>query len=652
MSLPQRPGVLAGREELLAEVHALLADGDQPSPRLVVLCGLGGVGKTSLAAEYAYRHLAEVGVAWQLAAEEPAVLAVEMAELAAQLGGRDLAVPRDPVASVHAVLAAWPTSWLLVFDNARDEVSVRRFLPPAGRGRVLVTSQSQHWPGRPRVDVPVLEVSVATKFLISRTRDTNEQAAAALAGDLGGLPLALDQSAAYIQAAATTVSGYRALFAERRADMLARGEASGHPAGVSATLSLALQRLEAERPTAAALLRLLACLAAEPVPLRLILESTAPADDMDAGIALAVRPLLGDRLAAADAVAALRQYSLITAAGDGTVLVHRLVQAVTMDLMAADRAALWRQAAAVLIEAATPADTSRPASWPACAALLPHASVVLDLTSDGISDLATYLGASGSYSLARDTFRRIAEAHEAAPDYVPEHPDTLIARANLAFFTGQAGDPAAARDQYAALLPVMEEVLGAEHPDTLTARANLASFAGLAGDPAAARDQYAALLPVIEKILGAEHPDTLTARANLARWTGHAGDPAAARDHYAALLPVIEKISGAEHPDTLTARANLARWTGHAGDPAAARDQYAALLPTMEKILGAEHPDTLTDRANLATFTGLAGDPAAARDQYAALLPVREKVSGAQHPDTLTARVNLAHWRRQIEAAS
>jgi Tetratricopeptide repeat len=98
---------------------------------------------------------------------------------------------------------------------------------------------------------------------------------------------------------------------------------------------------------------------------------------------------------------------------------------------------------------------------------------------------------------------------------------------------------------------------------TLNVRGNLASWTGRAGDAAAARDQFAALLPVRERVSGAEHPDTLTARGNLAYYTGEAGD-AAARDQYAALLPVTERVSGPEHPDTLTARANLAYWTGQA----------------------------------------------------------------------------------------
>ena len=97
-----------------------------------------------------------------------------------------------------------------------------------------------------------------------------------------------------------------------------------------------------------------------------------------------------------------------------------------------------------------------------------------------------------------------------------------------------------------------ERVLGPEHPDTLTARHDLAGWTGEAGDPAAARDLYAALLPVRERVLGPEHPDTLITRRQLARWTGEAGDPAAARDLFAGLLPVRERVSGAGapgHPD-------------------------------------------------------------------------------------------------------
>ena len=153
--LAPRPVFLAGREGLLAELDARLAGGpERAGPRLAALCGLGGAGKTSLAVEYAHRHLAEVRVCWQFPAEDPAVLAAESAVPAAQLGARELADARDPVASVHAVLARAGTGWLLIFDNVPDQASVQRFVPPAGTGRILITTQSQHWPSGQALDVP------------------------------------------------------------------------------------------------------------------------------------------------------------------------------------------------------------------------------------------------------------------------------------------------------------------------------------------------------------------------------------------------------------------------------------------------------------------------------------------------------------------
>ena len=128
-------------------------------------------------------------------------------------------------------------------------------------------------------------------------------------------------------------------------------------------------------------------------------------------MAAAVGPLLGDPVAAGDAIAALRRYSLVTPAGDGLVLVHRLVQAITRAQLPAEAAGQWEQAAAALVEAAVPADPQLPAAWPVCAVLLPHARAVLDLTSGGMWQIAQYLGYSGSYPAARDLFRLIADAH-------------------------------------------------------------------------------------------------------------------------------------------------------------------------------------------------------------------------------------------------
>lgn len=352
VKLAPRPAFLVGRESLLAEIDArLVAPPGRPGPQVAVLCGLGGAGKTSVAVEYAHRQLGRVGVCWQFAAGDPTVLSAHFAVLAAQLGALDPGDARDPVAAVHAVLARAGTGWLVVFDDVADLGAVEAFLPPAGPGRVLLTSQSQHWPAGWAVQVPVLDPEVAALFLSARTGNSEKGAALELAEELAGLPLALEQAAAFMQASDIRLARYLPLFQARQADLLARGEAAGHREHTAATLALALDRLGRDTP-AAGLMRLLAFLAPEPVPLDLLLAKKKEVERLGAGAVEAVGSLLGDQVAVADAVAALRRYSLVAPAGDGLVQVHRLVQAITRAQLTALEAGQWKQAAAVVVEAA------------------------------------------------------------------------------------------------------------------------------------------------------------------------------------------------------------------------------------------------------------------------------------------------------------
>ena len=119
LRLPQRPEFVFGRKDLLAELHALLTGHHRDGPEIVALCGPSGAGKTSVAVEYAHRHLAEYGVVWQLPAAEPAALAAGLSELAGQLDGRGDPNAGDPRARVSAALAG-RDDWLLIFDNAAD----------------------------------------------------------------------------------------------------------------------------------------------------------------------------------------------------------------------------------------------------------------------------------------------------------------------------------------------------------------------------------------------------------------------------------------------------------------------------------------------------------------------------------------------------
>jgi hypothetical protein len=483
----------------------------------------------------------------------------------------------------------------------------------------------------------------------------------------------------------------------------ARGDAAGNPADpadTAAALGLTLTRLAGQVPGAAGLLRLLAFLAPEPVPLGLLLAGK-PAVGLPAPQAAAlIGPLLGDQAAASSAVTALRRNSLLSQAGGGREVVSPPARAAVRARLTTEEAAHWQRAAAAVVEAAVPADPAAPASWPACAALLPHARAILSLTSDGMGRIARYLGDSGSYPAARDRCRLIADACAADDDCGPEHPRTLAARRELARWTGMAGDAASARDDLAALLPVTERVQGPEHPDTLAVRRELARWTGEAGDAAGARDQCVGLWPVTERVLGGEHLDALAARRELARWTWVAGDEAGAGDRWATLLPVLEqvlgrdhsavemtrrefsdltglekakagalypvalvfriyqwvlggdiyeRVLGADHPDTMAVWGTALSWTGEAGYAAYSRNHFQVLLHRRERILGPGHPDTLLTRHEFARFTGMAGDAVGARDQFADLLPATERVLGPDHPRTLATRSNLTFWTEKAQ---
>jgi len=215
------------------------------------------------------------------------------------------------------------------------------------------------------------------------------------------------------------------------------------------------------------------------------------------------------------------------------------------------------------------------------------------------------------------------------------YPETLLARHNVAFWTGEAGDAREALRLFQALLPDQERVLGVDHPDTLTTRNNIAWLTGEAGDAREALRLFQALLPDQERVLGPDHPDTLKTRNNIAAWTGDARE---ALGLSRTLLPDQERVLGPDHPDTLRTRTNIASWTGRSGNARKALRLLRALLQDQGRILGVDHPDTLTTRNNIAAWTGRSGEARKALRLFQELLPDQERVLSPDHPDTLTTR--------------
>jgi len=477
-------------------------------------------------------------VAWQIPADDPALMAAEFGELAAQIGALVLLDARDPVASLHAVQAAYGIERFLLFDNAPDKASVAAFIPPAGRGQVFITSQNHMWPPGQALDVPVLDQEVAAEFLTKRTHDQNREAAFGLAGELGGVPLALEQATAHVQATGGTLTDYLASFRQRRAEMLLRSEPNGYGKTVATTWGLSFEHLQYTELSAIGLLRLLANCVPEAIPLRLLLQPCPGLENkLSSDIAPVLMPVLEDPPVAKDAIAVLRRHSLVTPLADGFVSVHRLVQAITVAQMPAELTKAWQRATGQLVchgvqKIGAPKDT---ATWPMWQAMASHVMYVFEALRSSESGPADILMAAacaagmaarnvaerGLYGTAEATHRGILtiQLHGLRAD----QPETLATWHEIARMRSEQGDRATADTDFREALAARMQVLGADLTATLITQEGIASVTAQQGDHTEAEAEYRQALAALERVLGADHTDTTNTRYQIARswppWT-------------------------------------------------------------------------------------------------------------------------------------
>jgi tetratricopeptide (TPR) repeat protein len=643
-SMPLANRLFTGREDLLAAMHAALANDDSAAALAeVAMYGLGGVGKTSLAREYLVRHGADYqgGVWWIAATDRPGTLA----GLAALAHALDPRLPGDtPVeAAAHTALdtlAKRQARFLLIYDNAPGPEVLSGLLPPRG-ANVLITSRHPGWQRQAlplRVEEMVEHEAITLLQRLANRQD--EAGARRLARRLGRLPLALDHAGAFVREAQISFDDYAA-----QADMLIRraGGNPEYPAGVAATFDLAIVRATEQAPAAEDLLGLFAWFAPENIPLRL------------------VEPTMSGR---ADALVVLGNLSLIapaTEAGAGpAVTAHRLVQAVMRDRLAAQAAeTASRDRALNRMVSIFPYAYNDPAAWPLCRALLPHTRAIsayfpahhtVPELSRLLSLAASYLQGSGDASGALPLFQKALESRERVPG--PDHPNTLTSVNNLALCLQAMGDNPGALPLYRRALETRERVLGVEHPDTLSSVNNLAYCLQSLGDTAGALPLYRRALESRERMLGPEHPGTLSSVNNLAYCLRALGDPAGALPLYRRALESRERVLGPEHPNTLSSVNNLAYCLRALGDAAGALPLYRRALEGSERVLGAEHPGTLSGVNNLAYCLQTVDDAAAAIPLYRRALESRERVLGAEHPDTISSLNNLAYCLRAMGDAA
>jgi len=632
-----------GREPLLADLRTALTSG-QPAALTQAISGLGGVGKTQLALEYAYRHTADYAVVWWVRAEEPAALSADFAALAGPLNLPEKEATEQPV--VVGAARRWlehNNGWLLVFDNAPDPAALRDFLPQGGAGHVLITSRYPAWRGvASPLSVRVLDRAESVAFLLRRTGQTDQAAAGVLAGELGDLPLALEQAGAYIEATGRALADYLNLFRQRQGDLLSRGQPStDYPSTVATTWEISFQQIQQTSPAGADLLNLCAFLAPDDIRRELLGEGAAYLPE---SLAAAVT----DPLAWDEALAALRRYSMVEVSGDA-LAVHRLVQAVARDRLAEETRRTWAGAAVRVVNGAFPFEGDDVQTWPKCARLLPHTLAALshaealrvaaEATGRLLNQAGLYLLGRAEFAEAKAAFEQALAIGEAALG--TENPKVGSIVNNLGSVLQALGDLAGARAAFQRALAIDEAAYGPEHPEVATDINNLGDVLRKQGDLVGARAAFQRALAIGEAALGPEHPKVAIRVNNLGLVLWEQGDLAGARAAFQRALAIDEAAYGPEHPAVATRVSNLGLVLQALGDLAGARAAFQRALAIDEAAYGLEHPEVARDVNNLGLVLRDLGDLAGARAAFQRALGIFQRFLGEDHPNTVTVRSNL-----------
>jgi hypothetical protein len=672
----------------------------EATPSTVVLCGMGGAGKTQVAAEFAADMLAKARsgvdsaslgtgtqqadpvasslarldlVVWVTADRIEHIMSTYARAWRAVTGQLASDDADGEAASFLSWLATTPRHWLVILDDVPDVGTLRDWWPPrTASGRCVVTTRSNdaawHTEHRLCMDVGLYSPATSRCYLQSvlgpQGLEHDPTDLDRLAGDLGHLPLALAQAAAYLcEDRSLTIERYRDLLADRTlhlTDVLpddsSLPDTQQHT--VAAAWHLSVQRANELAPAGLArpLLTMLCLLDAHAVPTTMLttpallqyLDTHQPSGQQ--------RPTSAHH--AKRALRVLRRLNLVNPAPRGTddrddlISMHQLIQrAVRESAQPSELNAAVRAAADALEETWPPgvhyADTAVGRSLTSSAAcLIAHDTADALWDEQGPHRVLTRLGlqlqgTGGRHqgllhyrSMLRTARRLLGE----------NHPETLFLRSDIARLQAEDGDVSAAVRELRAVLAAQRRLLGDEHSHVLTTLNNLAHWRGAAGDHSGAVAEYDRLLDTLRRLPAPAEEDILATRRNRAHYMTHCGRESEALPELRAVVDGTMRISGPRHPRTMAARNALASCLGRLGHHEEAIEILTLVLADQHKVHGELHGEVLITRCNLAQQRGTAGLHGGAVAELTKLVPLFASVFGPDQIRTLTCRAVLAHW--------
>jgi tetratricopeptide (TPR) repeat protein len=639
--------LFAGREKDLADLRAALTSAGSAAVAGRALLGLGGIGKTRLAIEYAWRHTQDYSALLFARADDAATLDASLAALVGLLGLPEKEA-REDAAKIAAVLR-WledhPT-WLLILDNVDDDKAVSAataLMAKLSGGHVIVTARAANFPATLQtLELDVLDEGAAAAFLIERTKNRrapaadDEAKARDIARELGGLALALEQVGAFIAQERIGFARYHKLLGEQRARILdwARPELTGYPASVGATWAASVDKL---KPESRRLLERLAMLAPEPIP-DFLLDVAVPGE--------------AEAYDAYEARGGLFAYSLATQAKGESAqgfIVHRLVQDFARRAVSDERAAAALREALAWINAAVPFEADDVRNWPVLDPLAPHVLAVAGRADEAgiaeptarlLNQLAILSYAKARYAEAEPLYCQTLAILESSLG--PNHPDVASGLNNLGLLLRATNRLAEAEPLFRRALKIDEASLGPDHPNVAIRLNNLALLLQDTNRLAEAQPLFRRALKIDEASYGPDHPNVAMDLNNLAELLRATNRLAEAEPLYRRALAIGETSLGPDHPEVAIRLNNLGLLLRATNRLAEAEPLFRRALKIDEASYGPDHPQVATDLNNLAELLLATNRLAEAEPLMRRALTIWEKALGANHPQVAVGLNNLA----------
>lgn len=648
-----------GREDLLNHLHSLLGT-DKTATPVQAISGLGGIGKTQIAMEYAYRHRdAYCAILWIRATRNTFLSDFAMLAEPLDLPEKDEQNQNMAVTAVKQWLRTHD-GWLLILDDVEDLSMVREFLPTGGTGHMLLTTRAYATGAvATPVEIEKMNLEESTQLLLRRARiittdvtldqvaEPERSKAKTIVEIMDGLPLALDQTGAYIEETGCGLSRYLDLYQEHSTELLKRRSALSpeYPHTVATTWSLSFQQIERDDPAASDLLRLCAFLAPEAIPEEILTEGAKALSPVLKSVAS--KPLELNK-----AMETLYKFSLVRRNADtGTLVIHRLVQMVIKDRMNKKTRHQWARRAVRAVGYAFPA--ARFSNWKRCQRLLPHVyqcSALIEQDEIAFAEAALLLNQSGWYLLERGLYDRAEPFLQQALAIFekvsgPEHPYAGATLNHLARLYWSKGEYDRAEPLLQRALAIFEKAVGPETPEASMTLNNLARLYYLKGDYFQALPLFQRCLAIDEKTLGLEHRETTTVLDNLAQvYKALDRYSKEAEALFLQALSLKEKVLGLGDPSTATTLENLAYLYYLQGRNTQAEPLFLRALSIKDRELGPDHPESAAILNKLALLYETQGRDAEAETLFLRALAINEEWLGPEHPDTSIYLGNLAHF--------